>query len=193
MMTLPSSRPLLAAVLALLFFGGSLSAHAQANAAPRIVNARQDIDTKQDIEADGPLFTVHMDDGSAVAGHQLQMDPNRVRLLVERQLRDIPMTTVRSIDRQGDSLKNGAIVGAAVLGGFCALACLQGVDNREQYAGVLAINTAYGALIGLFIDWRIHGTTTVYRAPGKSSRNVVPSVTPAIAPGRSSLAFRWRW
>lgn len=167
---------------ALLLFGGSLPAQAQVNADPRVLD-----------EADGPLFTVHLDDGSAVAGHQLHMDPDRARLLVERQLRDIPMTTVRSIDRQGDSLKNGAIVGAAVLGGLCALACLQGVDNREQYAGVLAINTAYGALIGLFIDWRIHGTTTVYRAPGRSSRNVVPSVTPAIAPGRSSLAFRWRW
>lgn len=148
----------------------------------------------QDVtSASGPLYIVHTEDGSALAGRGLVIDNEMVRLLVERQLREVPLTEVQRIDRKGDSLKNGVLIGGGIFGGLCALACLQGVDDRAMYARVVATNTAIGALIGLIVDWRTQGTTVVYRANGRTARRDLPRVVPAMTAGRSALALRWHW
>lgn len=57
-------------------------------------------------------------------------------------------------DHDKDSLRNGAIIGAIVLGTWCLIVCGQGLDSSDQLAGVVALNAGLGALIGAGIDAR---------------------------------------
>ena len=58
-----------------------------------------------------------------------------------------------------------AIIGAAVLAGWCALICPQGLDgySSRQLPYILAVNTALGAAIGAGIDAMHVGRTTIYQ------------------------------
>ena len=58
-------------------------------------------------------------------------------------------TTLR---RRRDSVKNGAIAGAVVFAGWCALVCGQGPDDDGHLLPVVAANAAFGAAIGAGID-----------------------------------------
>lgn len=80
-------------------------------------------------------------------------------------LRHLEMVTVRRIDRKGDSLVNGTLIGAAVLGGWCAVVCGQGSRKPLSYAAVVLGNAAIGAAFGAVIDLGRTGQTTVYRRP----------------------------
>jgi hypothetical protein len=104
-------------------------------------------------------------------------------LLVDGHRRDVPLTKIARIERR-DSLKNGAIIGAAVLGGICALTCGQGLENGSNLVGAVASNAIVGALIGTGIDALHRGRMPVY-----------PSARPA-ARGQStrpSIGFRVRF
>jgi hypothetical protein len=102
--------------------------------------------------------------GVEIRGQLLRLGPDTLSLLDEGTVRDVRLTDVARIESRGDSVKNGAIIGAAILGGWCALICPQGLDGYAgQFAYVLAINTALGAAIGSGIDAMHVGRTTIYQ------------------------------
>jgi hypothetical protein len=58
----------------------------------------------------------------------------------------------RTTDRDKDSLKNGAIIGAIVMASWCLLVCGQGLDSAGQLPLAVAAGAGVGALMGAGID-----------------------------------------
>jgi hypothetical protein len=104
--------------------------------------------------------------GAEVRGQLLRIGPDTLTLLEQGSAHDIRLDDVVRIEARGDSVKNGAIIGAAVLAGWCALICPQGLDGYSgtQFWYILAINTALGAAVGAGIDGMHVGRTTIYQA-----------------------------
>ena len=102
--------------------------------------------------------------GGETRGQLLRLGPDTLTLLEQGSARDIRLADVTRIDARGDSVKNGAIIGAAILGAWCALICPQGLDGYpgRQFAYILAVNTALGAAVGAGIDGMHVGRTTIY-------------------------------
>lgn len=126
--------------------------------------------------------------GSEVQGQLLQLGPNTLTLIEQGSSRDIPLADVTRIDVRGDSVKNGAIIGAVVLGAWCALICPQGLDgyNNSQLPYILGVNTVLGALVGAGIDAMHVGRTTIYQAAGTASAGRPAGV-------KASLSKRFRF
>ncbi len=103
--------------------------------------------------------------GAEAAGQLLRLGPDTLTLLEQGGSHDISLAEVARIETRGDSVKNGAIIGAAVLAGWCALICPQGLDgySNRQLPYILAVNTALGAAIGAGIDAMHVGRTTIYQ------------------------------
>lgn len=106
--------------------------------------------------------------------------------------RRVPAGDVMSVTRAGDSLKNGALIGAAA-GAITALAIA--IDDGSGQVDPWCIDTGckvaasafamvtYPA-IGMLIDRAIKGRTVVYRAPAE---RVAWSVTPHPVPRGAGL------
>lgn len=60
----------------------------------------------------------------------------------------------KTYDRDKDSLKNGAIIGAIVMGAWCLVICGQGLDSTGQLPLTVAAGAAMDAVIGAGIDSR---------------------------------------
>jgi hypothetical protein len=97
------------------------------------------------------------------------------------------------IERPGDSLWNGALIGLAVGGGLAAmvagLADCMAVECTKG-AALLGPVVVYGAL-GAFIDWRHTGRTVIYEglAVAQPSVRIAPEVTPHRKALSVSLSF----
>ena len=101
--------------------------------------------------------------GREINGRLVELSADAVRILVGGKARDLSLTDVRRIDiERSDSLKNGAVIGAIVLGGWCALVCGQGLGTGAQLIPAVAANAAVGALIGAGIDAGRRERTTIY-------------------------------
>jgi hypothetical protein len=103
--------------------------------------------------------------GGELRGQLLRLGPDTLTLLEQGSSHDIRLTDVTRIEARGDSVKDGAIIGAAVLAGWCAVICPQGLDgySGRDFGYILAVNTALGALIGAGIDGMHVGRTTIYQ------------------------------
>lgn len=98
----------------------------------------------------------------------------------------IPLSAIQSLERPRDSSRNGALIGAAIGGGFwlAMFAYAAAVDFNEidEWAGVYvaagAISGGIGALAGWAID-RAHSKTHIRfdARPGTLSFRVVPRVS----------------
>jgi hypothetical protein len=97
-----------------------------------------------------------------------------------------PANTLQ-IDRRGDSVKNGAWIGALVLGGLCAAVCGQGVDDSSQLVPAVAVNAGLGALLGAFLDWGHTGRTTIFG--GSRVTGLVPVVMRHLTALNVSVSF----
>jgi hypothetical protein len=133
----------------------------------------------------GEVYVQESGAQKAVRGRLGQLSPSTLTLLVDGQPRDIPIDRVLRIDARGDSVKNGAAIGAVVMGAWCLVVCGQGVENGAQGGALLVSSVAYGAMLGAGIDALHTGRTTIYRKPGE------PGVTPGGP--RPSVSFRWRF
>jgi hypothetical protein len=102
-------------------------------------------------------------------GHLLELSRDTLALLVDGRRVELPLETVLRIETRGDSLKNGALMGALVLGGWCAAVCGQGLDDRDMWPLVVAVNTAFGAAIGAGIDGLVSGRQMIYSKPSPRS------------------------
>lgn len=106
--------------------------------------------------------------GEELRGRLVNLSPGSLAILVDGNRVEIPMDNVLRIDARHDSLKNGAIIGAAVMGGLSAISCGE-VDDAAFCVTGLVVNTGLGALIGAGIDALHKGRTPIYIKTGRSS------------------------
>lgn len=118
-----------------------------------------------------------------------------VSLFGNAEGRRVPAAEVMSVTRPGDSLKNGALIGAAV-GALTAIAVStdetgeSGCYTTGCKAGLSVFAVATYTGIGMLIDRAIKGRDVVYRAPTERlSWSVVPHPVPRGAGVRVALAF----
>jgi hypothetical protein len=107
--------------------------------------------------------------GEELRGRLIDLSPDSLAILVDGRRVDVPIDNVLRIDSTHDSVKNGAIIGASVMGGLAALTCAgYANDARECVTGVV-IDTGFGALIGAGIDALHKGRSPIYIKAGKSA------------------------
>ena len=105
--------------------------------------------------------------GVELRGRLVELSPTTLALLVNGQRVDVPIGDVLRIDIRGDSLKNGAIIGAAVMGGLTGLACAE-LGDAPSCATAVVFNTGLGALAGMGVDALHKGRTPIYVKAGRS-------------------------
>lgn len=146
------------------------------------------------IKAEG-LPTVFLTDrqGAEHRGRLIRVEPSEVVLLGPSGERTFKREEITLIEKRGDSLKNGAIIGAAVgvLAGFLT-AGMGDCPDAEQSCDVarvtyFAISVGLYTAIGTGIDAAVRGRTVLYRA--------YPTGRLAIAagPGKVAVGFNVRW
>lgn len=147
------------------------------------------------------LSTVYVldDAGSETPGKLLRIDPDALVILVGGAERRFDLAHVVQVRRRGDSLKNGALIGAGV-GAALGLSvgfmqdCVDQQGNITRCGGGTRLGAAafaggIYAAIGAGIDALIQGRTTIYEAPSRS-----PSVDVVGVPGkRLAAAVTLRW
>ena len=139
------------------------------------------------------LPTVYLTDlrGIEYRGQLLRMDPAEVVLSGEKGERIFKRSDIVQIEKRGDSLKNGTLIGAAIglLAGVGALSAADCPgDQQDSCTGARAafFVTAVGiyTLIGTGIDAAIQGRTIIYRAP---------RVTVRLGPAGAAAGLTLRW
>lgn len=164
--------------------------------APGVVSAQGTTQSWPGLAVESSKVSVLDDTGVETSGKLLRLDTDALVLLVGKTERRFEAARVKRIDKRGDSLRNGVIIGAiagaavGLLGAGladCPGASPSGGCPGFRTAGVL-VSGAFYAGVGAFIDARVAGRTTVYEAPGTSTRA-------ARMPQRGQLAFNMtvRW
>jgi hypothetical protein len=147
------------------------------------------------VEAQG-LPTVFLTDLQGVEhrGKLLRVGPDEVALLGVNGERTFRRDEIMLIEKRGDSLKNGALIGASVGALFWLLAAsLAQCSAPEVSCGVgeqvgwFTLTVATYTAIGVGIDALISGRTVLYRASGK------PTVALAVQPGKAAVGINVRW
>jgi hypothetical protein len=115
------------------------------------------------------VFLQLADGDDEITGHLLDLGPAGATLLVDGVRREVPIASVLRVQTRGDSLWNGALVGAAV--GAVTFALVAAEYGDEAVVGGL-VGTALWASIGASVDALIPGRTTIYRkTPGNALRS----------------------
>jgi opacity protein-like surface antigen len=137
------------------------------------------------------------DDRQSIRGRIADITADTVILDNDSRPVRLPLTTIRQIDRSGDSLFNGSAIGAALGGGstlaLMAQACSNSdcADTSSSFDSRLTLlGTLIGAGIGALVDAAIDGRKTVYTAgapkpvlvPGKAPAAVVPGGPARLSP-----------
>ncbi len=129
-----------------------------------------------------PVF-VTLDTGEIVSGRLLDATSRSLTLLVDRQPVTVSFDRVQRVQRSGDSVRNGARIGALAFGLWCAYICRHTVRGIWPYAVVT--NSLVGAALGAGIDAGIPGRSTIFIAPPR--RDAEPADPRPIA----RLSFRF--
>jgi hypothetical protein len=135
-------------------------------------------------------------EGRVTRGRLIELDRHRLALTTSEGPRSFTVNDVRKIERRGDSLKNGAIIGALV-GILPAILSLQGssgdLSAGETALWVLGGVAVYSAL-GVAVDALIVGRTTVYPvANGGSAGAAVPGSTARPTRPGARVTLTWRF
>jgi hypothetical protein len=135
------------------------------------------LDTPRGVQ---PVF-VRGIDGVETHGRLIDFGPASLSLFVDGARRELPLDSIDRIQTRGDSVRNGALIGAAVGVGLWSL-------TAAEYGGdvpfVFFWAASYGAL-GALVDLMIPGRTTIYAKPA--------AVASAPAGKRAGLAFKIRF
>lgn len=149
------------------------------------------------------LSTVYVldDIGVQTSGRFLRLNPDSLELLVGDTERRFEAARVRRIDKRGDSLRNGALigtVGGVVMGLLSAgLSDCPSDDPSGSCPGVRAALVLFSAgvyaAIGTAIDALRVGRTTLYNAPvvPRSSAGVESAPPPYGRRAALHLSVRW--
>ena len=120
-------------------------------------------------------YRVRTSDGTTLRGQLLRMNPETLRILVDGQPRDVPMSQVDKVDRPSHRARTGLIIGATtglVLGG---LDCEPRFDYTtgnvdHSYAPCMAAGGFVYGLFGLGIGWLASRSSAIYRRTASGSR-----------------------
>jgi hypothetical protein len=105
---------------------------------------------------------VRSTDGVEVRGQLLDLRPSTLSLFIDGTRRDIPLDTVDRIQTRGDSVWNGALIGAGI---GAALWGMAAAELGGEFVPVM-VGAAIGyGLIGAGVDAMIPGRTTIYSKP----------------------------
>jgi hypothetical protein len=113
------------------------------------------------------VIVTQSDSGVEMRGTLLDLSADTLAMLVDGRRVEIPLDHVLRVDARHDPVKDGAIIGAAVMGGLAALACPY-TDSGAGCAVAIAFETGLGALVGAGIDALHKGRTPIYIKPAKS-------------------------
>lgn len=159
--------------------------------------AGQDASPRAGLNRDALSTVFVLDDrGAETKGRLLRFDNESIVVLVNGQERQFELARVRKIEKRGDSLKNGTIIGAtvglvlgALTGGMAE--CKQsdgsfGACGVGTWAAAALMSAGFYGAIGAGIDAAIPGRTTLYQKPASSGGL-------AASGAGASLRFSVRW
>lgn len=168
-----------------------------ATLAPNVVCAQGTPQSWPGLDTAG-LSTVYVldDRGIEISGKLLRLNTDSLVLLVGATEQRFDADHVRRIQKRGDSLRNGALIGAVVgaaLGLLVAgISDCPGDDPGGSCPGTRAAafvgSTGVYAAIGTGIDALVVGRTTLYEAPSPPRRS-----ERAPSSGRSAINLTIRW
>ena len=138
-----------------------------------------------------PTIYVLDDTGQETRGTLLRFEPSALILLVDGTERSFEAARVRRIEKEGDSLRNGAVIEAVVGGVFgligAGISDCPGDDPGGSCPGTRAtlflFSTGVYAAIGTGVDALVPGRTLLYEAPA------VSRVSPRAGDAGTRLAF----
>jgi hypothetical protein len=123
---------------------------------------------------EGQAVTVKLESGEEIKA--MYKDLTEVSILLDRggeEELEIPKSAIVTVISQkricDDSLGNGAIIGAAVGGGFALIAgfSLAGGDDTGYVAAIAALYAAMGMGVGAGVDSIVKGHEVYYQAPDR--------------------------
>lgn len=136
-------------------------------------------------------------DGVLTKGRIESLTPTSLRLNTKGRTQDFAQKDALEVrQKRGDSLANGAWIGAVSGGGFmgaAAIALCSGGDcdaNGWRIAGVIVAYTGIGAAIGVGIDAMFKHKQTIYKLPAQASVRSV-RVAPLLAGGSKGAVVRF--
>jgi hypothetical protein len=135
-------------VAVLVLLGLAVTSPASAQTGSKIVAGEQVIVTRST-------------SGEELRGQLVDLSPDSLGLLVNGSRIDVPLENVLRIETRHDSVKNGAAIGAALMGGIAVLGCAQ-TSSGSWCAYGLTTNTLLGAAIGAGIDALHKGRSPIY-------------------------------
>lgn len=141
--------------------------------------------------------TIYVTDASAreTKGVLVKVTDTALTMLVDGKETEIPALSVRQVEKRGDSLRNGFLIGAAI-GGASAAAALancdtecRGSDDKLDAGFFVAVIAAEFGGIGALIDYAIPGRTVVYRAPTGVKLRIAPMLLARSRGLQFSISF----
>jgi hypothetical protein len=105
--------------------------------------------------------------GEELRGRLLELSPESLAILVDGRRVDLPIDTVLRIDARTDPVKDGAIIGAAIMGAASGVSCAAYGGTASCVTGII-VEAGLGALIGAGVDALHKGRTPIYIKPAKS-------------------------
>ena len=130
-----------------------------------------------------PTVFVLDDQGAEYRGKLIRVDADELVMRVNATERTFKRDAIRRVQKRGDSLKNGAIIGALTGAGLGALS--GAFAGCPDCIGVALLSVGIYTAIGVGLDAAIQGRTLLYEASAG---------TPKIQPGGiTALAFSIRW
>jgi hypothetical protein len=147
------------------------------------------------------LFVVDAN-GTEFVGRLLQVEPSSVTISTSEGEKSFARERVSELYRRGDSVANGAKIGAVVGAVLGALATKDGGCGAllspyescpvQTYAANMAIIGGLGAGIGVGIDALFRGRTQIYPGNRGSVWSAV-TIAPVADFPRASIAMSMRW
>jgi hypothetical protein len=130
----------------------------------RIENSDRPVPVRRPQPFAGQLASLKLVSGTAFLVRIVSLSKSELVVTVGGVRQVFRLSQVDRLSVEGDSLKNGAIIGAAVgvLWGFLATGGLQCSDCPGAVAGSMMLGSGAGVGIGIGIDAHHIGTTIVY-------------------------------
>ena len=153
---------------------------------------------------DGERVRITTEGGHDFKGRVVARGPHGLTLANRREKIDVPYEQVTRIDRQADSLLNGALIGLGIGVGLGVIAELnENAYSHDPFCGMgffddcsddsggryLVFWSASGMLIGAGIDALIHRPRTIYRRAGEARVVLAPAV--GRSGGGARLSIDW--